>query len=111
MEHYPNAKVILNVRDVERWYESVHNIFCRNGSNWAVQVATTLIPRMWNMGEMLTKIIWSGTFDNRFLNRSYKIEKINNHNKKVKERVSKDRLLLFDVKQGWKPLCEFLNVP
>jgi hypothetical protein len=27
----------------------------------------------------------------------------------VKERVSPERLLVFDVRQGWAPLCEFLN--
>jgi hypothetical protein len=29
----------------------------------------------------------------------------------VKQTVPKDRLLIFNVKQGWKPLCEFLEVP
>jgi hypothetical protein len=29
----------------------------------------------------------------------------------VKATVPKDRLLVFEAKQGWKPLCEFLNLP
>ncbi len=29
----------------------------------------------------------------------------------VKRVVPKDRLLVFEVKQGWKPLCEFLDLP
>ena len=29
----------------------------------------------------------------------------------VKITVPKDQLLIFNVKQGWKPLCEFLNLP
>ena len=29
----------------------------------------------------------------------------------VKAHVPADRLLVFEAKQGWKPLCEFLNVP
>ncbi len=29
----------------------------------------------------------------------------------VKQTVPKDRLLIFNPKQGWKPLCEFLEVP
>ncbi|KAF7258313.1 hypothetical protein EG68_04329 [Paragonimus skrjabini miyazakii] len=29
----------------------------------------------------------------------------------VKRDVPADRLLVFQVKEGWKPLCEFLNVP
>ena len=29
----------------------------------------------------------------------------------VKEAISADRLLVFEVKQGWNPLCKFLDVP
>ena len=29
----------------------------------------------------------------------------------VKEKVPSDRLLVFEVKQGWKPLCDFLELP
>jgi len=29
----------------------------------------------------------------------------------VKATVPKERLLIFNVKQGWKPLCDFLEVP
>ena len=29
----------------------------------------------------------------------------------VKDTVPKDRLLVFEVKEGWEPLCKFLNVP
>lgn len=33
------------------------------------------------------------------------------HNAAVRETVPADRLLVFEVKQGWAPLCEFLEVP
>ena len=29
----------------------------------------------------------------------------------VKETVPKEKLLIFNVKEGWKPLCDFLDVP
>ena len=29
----------------------------------------------------------------------------------VKRVVPSDKLLIFNVKQGWAPLCQFLNVP
>ena len=28
----------------------------------------------------------------------------------VKKSIPKEKLLIFSVKEGWKPLCEFLNV-
>ena len=33
------------------------------------------------------------------------------HNSRVQEAIPEERLLMFNVKQGWKPLCEFLDVP
>lgn len=33
------------------------------------------------------------------------------HNEKIKTLVPKDRLLVYDVRQGWGPLCEFLAQP
>ena len=33
------------------------------------------------------------------------------HVKAVRETIPSDRLLVFDVKQGWDPLCAFLGVP
>ena len=32
-------------------------------------------------------------------------------NESVKQYVPKDRLLVYQVKDGWDPLCDFLNVP
>ena len=29
----------------------------------------------------------------------------------VKKNVPEDKLLIFDVKEGWNPLCKFLDVP
>ena len=32
-------------------------------------------------------------------------------NERVEDTVSEGKLLVFNVKQGWGPLCEFLGVP
>jgi hypothetical protein len=39
------------------------------------------------------------------------VEFYNNWVKQVKETVPNERLLIFSVKEGWKPLCDFLDVP
>lgn len=33
------------------------------------------------------------------------------NNQMVRDTISADRLLVFDVAQGWGPLCRFLEVP
>ena len=39
------------------------------------------------------------------------INAFNEHNEDVKKRCPKDKLLVFEAKDGWEPLCKFLNVP
>jgi hypothetical protein len=38
-------------------------------------------------------------------------ELLQNWNAKVKEIVPVSKLLVMEVKQGWEPLCQFLNLP
>jgi hypothetical protein len=56
------------------------------------------------------EIIWQGTFDGCFEDKTYAIEVFERHNEEVKRRVPSERLLVYDVKAGWGPLCEFLGV-
>ena len=35
----------------------------------------------------------------------------NKWTEEVKKTVPKERLLVFEAKQGWKPLCDFLDLP
>jgi hypothetical protein len=120
MERYPDAKVLLNVRDPERWYESARNtiyeltmlstrsVFSRLGLALAslIRFGTfTLRPL-----QMVLEIIWRGTFEGRFEDKRYAIKVFNQHNEEVKRRVPEERLLVYEVKEGWGPLCEFLGV-
>ena len=36
-------------------------------------------------------------------------KKYREHNERVKVVIPEERLLVFNVKQGWKPLCKFLG--
>jgi hypothetical protein len=38
------------------------------------------------------------------------INYFNEREAQIKEQVPADRLLVFDAKEGWEPLCRFLNV-
>ena len=42
---------------------------------------------------------------------NFAIERFNRHTEEVIRHVPADRLLVFDVKEGWEPLCRFLGVP
>ena len=56
------------------------------------------------------ELIWKRTFGGNFEDRRHAIEVFERHNEEVKEHVPAERLLVYEVKDGWGPLCEFLGV-
>jgi hypothetical protein len=110
MRRYPDAKVILTTREPEGWYASAHQtIFWvrKQFRGWT----RLLVPRMRQFRRMLDRVIWDGTFHGRFEDRNHAIEVFNRHNEQVGNTVPPDRLLVYDVREGWGPLCAFLGVP
>jgi hypothetical protein len=116
---HPYAKVILTVRDPERWYEStLHTIYQASsrtngtrGQRAMMQLLATVLPELRQAGEIAEDIIWRGTFDGRFAEREHALRVFTDHIREVGATVPPDRLLVFDVREGWWPLCTFLGVP
>lgn len=112
MAAFPEAKVLLSVRDPEKWYESAKNtIFGSINAAQKNKVMPLLFPRLKTVMAMAQRQVWEGTFGGRFEDRAHAIEVFNRHTEEVKRVVPPERLLVFDVKQGWEPLCKFLGVP
>jgi hypothetical protein len=61
---------------------------------------------------MLDRILWKdkGVLVGNHQDRDFLIEAFHRFNDRVKHDVPADRLLVWEVKQGWEPLCEFLEV-
>ncbi len=120
MERYPDAKVILSVREPERWYESTRSTIYELGristgsplSRLSFALLSLFLFGTFKTGQgpMTEEIVWRGTFDGRFEDKSHAIEVFNRHNEEVRRRVPQDRLLVYEVMEGWEPLCEFLGV-
>ncbi len=110
MTRYPDAKVILSVRDPDRWYDSAHHtiLYARNAfPGWLRIIA----PRMRHFTRMIDRLAWNGLFQGRFEDKAFAIEIFNRHNEQVQRVVPPDRLLVYEIQQGWEPLCTFLGVP
>jgi hypothetical protein len=120
MQRHPDAKVLLSVRDPERWYESTRSTIYELGristgshlSRLSFALLTLLAFGSFKTGQgpMTEEIVWQGTFDGKFEDKRHAIGVFDRHNEEVQRRVPKDRLLVYEVKEGWGPLCEFLGV-
>src|SRR5215218_431288 len=118
---HPEAKVILTVRDPDRWYASTlatisnFRTRVRDDDSLLARVRVLLMclgmPGMREVLRFIDDLIWQATFDGRFRKREYALHVFSEHNQTVQATIPADRLLVFDVKQGWEPLCQFLGVP
>src|SRR5215212_618849 len=58
---------------------------------------------------MMEKIISKVTFEGRFEDREHVVRRFVRHTEQVKERVPPEKLLVYEVGEGWQPLCDFLG--
>ncbi|ONH26098.1 sulfotransferase family protein [Pseudofrankia asymbiotica] len=105
--HDPESKVVLSVRDPEKWYESVKNTLYQAILNVPEQLPDEVKPLI----RLLNLLIWDGVFDGRFADKDHALRVYEDHIAEVKREIPADRLLVFDVAEGWEPLCAFLGVP
>jgi hypothetical protein len=110
MRRYPNAKVILTVRDPGRWYDSARQTIYQ-ASKLFPRWLRWLNPKLNRFGMMTERVIWQGTFQGRFEDKPFAIEVFNKHNEHVRHSVPPGQLLVYEVSEGWEPLCKFLEMP
>lgn len=99
-DSYPDAKVILTERDPEAWFRSTQ----------ATIFAQAPPPTAGPFAEMYEKVI-ARLFDGRMHDHDHVIDVYKRHNAEVRKRIPAERLLVYEVAQGWDPLCRFLGVP
>ena len=104
IEKYPAAKVVLTVRDPEKWYSSAERMI------WAASSRPTP-PELAEFREMVDATNWIGMFHGRFADKQYAIRVFTEHNEQVRRAVPAGRLLEYEVGEGWARLCDFLGVP
>ena len=104
-DSYPQAKLILTVRDADDWYDSVCG---------TIRYLRLAMPERWpvfrSIADVSDRYVWDGEFDGRADDRGYAIARYREHNDDVQRSIVGERLLVFDVREGWEPLCRFLGV-
>lgn len=119
MERYPDARVILTVRPFEPWYESAYKTVWTAGpqnlpQKLAMMGRMAFNPRLRkviNCIKFVKRVFWAQQFQGRFEDKAFAEEVFNKHIEEVKAYVPDEKLLVYDVRDGWGPLCEFLGTP
>jgi hypothetical protein len=110
----PQAKVILTVRDPQRWYASAAStIFARMqdfANTLARGDADTADPARRTHMAMVNRIVVDNSFGGS-LDKAHAIAVFNAHNEEVRRTVPPKRLLVYESGEGWDSLCAFLGVP
>ncbi|MFC5183078.1 sulfotransferase family protein [Actinomadura harenae] len=115
---FTGARVILTTRPADRWYDSVAQTIYKscgppppNLDGLLMRLEDRLDPWLRRRRRVARTVIWDDTFQGRFTDREHAIATFHRHNRRVREHIAADRLLEFDVAEGWEPLCAFLGVP
>jgi hypothetical protein len=99
IEFYPDARVVLTYRSPESWWKSFENTILeftqRNNDQDSLGIA----------------LIENQVFDGEPENREKAIALYEANVQAVKETVPADRLLVYNLGDGWGPLCAHLGVP
>lgn len=110
---FPDAKIILTVRDPDAWYASVHatiyRMFGDGPADPRVAEARRVVPGLDVFTAFHRRMIWDGFFAGGFGDRDHAIRVYEEHNAAVRREVPADRLLVIPPGAGWRPLCGFLG--
>src|SRR5579862_763430 len=117
-EFYPDAKVVLSVRDSEGWERSMRETIwgvlfgemlirhlsrarCRVDAKWRGYIE--LMEQMWLQSGLIPD---GASTDSETMRTA-----MERFNAEVQATIPADRLLVWSVSDGWEPLCEFLDLP
>ena len=113
MKAYPEAKVVLTLRDADSWYDSMCKTILAPGVIEGL-MATDLAPMLGPMlGAMLAEVPGLPPMEGPTAGAPPKevmMAMREAHNAAVLREVPPERLLVFKVSEGWEPLCRFLGV-
>ena len=101
-DYYPDAKVLLSVRDPEEWFASTQ----------ATVFSDEMLGRQFDspMQDFFGKVV-TREFSGQIHDREFMLAQYERHKQEVIAAIPAPRLLVYDVREGWAPLCGWLGVP
>lgn len=103
---YPDAKYILTIRDPVKWHQSATDTIYYPFASPAYALHRFFYRRPY-LTSQISSYFFTTFFANQFPTRG--AEKFLAHNELCKEVIPSNQLLVYEVKDGWAPLCAFLG--
>jgi Sulfotransferase domain len=97
--YYPDAKILLTVRSADSWYESMDRTILK-------VLRTSTDP-----ASISKRLIAEKVFGGRLDDRAHAIAIYHANIAAVQAAFPADRLLTYNLGDGWEPLCRFLGKP
>lgn len=118
MHKYPDAKMILTTRDVDKWYESTLKTVWKAGPQTILAKIVLLSKMIFNETlrdtflciKFMRKTYLNKQFNGDFASSDHAKKVFFSHIDDVKKNVPEKQLLIYEVADGWQPLCDFLGV-
>jgi Sulfotransferase domain len=104
---FPDAKVVHTERPEELWWNSFSVTI---GKFFTLFPTLDLPPEVRGVFEIMDGWLVRDTFGDT-IEPEAAIAAYRRNNRLVRETIPPERLLVFDVAEGWEPLCRFLEVP
>ncbi len=104
---FPDAKVVHTERPESEWWNSFSVTI---GKFFTLSPNMPLPPEIAEIFKTMSDWFMKNTFENH-VDRDSAIAAYRANNQKVRDTIPAERLLVFDVADGWGPLCRFLQVP
>ena len=104
---YPNAKVILSIRSAESWWKSASATVFAGRDGGPPGPVRPMLEKLFKYAMKYDRPVANPMEPNA----EAAMATFNRHNEEVLKTIPRERLLVFEAKQGWEPLCKFLGVP
>ena len=104
LEQFPEAKCLLNIHDLESWFDSVSQAM----ETLRLVRSARVFPRFRHLNETFDYLQdrFDGPPDKEKWIAAYQA-----HVESVKQTVPSERLVIYRIEEGWEPICKLLNLP
>lgn len=112
-EAYPEAKVVILNREREAWYQSCKKtIFAVKDTTSIMQVLFFLLDyRVVGQAMLFIVRMWDAELGAKLFEEHNVKTFFDEYHEDVRKKIHQSRLLEYKVQDGWRPLCDHLDLP